>query len=137
MHIGFSASNYTDFSVLYEIIQWIWITENYAASMESACALTKNMEVSFSSSSASPKASSKASSSESTASSENCVTVSDTDVSVPPRKKTKLIDQDQLYWPGPVVLNNWMHILFIFLWKYGKFHKNTEDYKYYTEMSNI
>ena len=55
------------------------------------------MEVYFSSSSASPKASSKASSSESTASSENCVTVSDTDVSVPPRKKTKLIDQDQLY----------------------------------------
>ena len=46
----------------------------------------KNMEVSFSSNSAS----SKASSSESTASSVNCVTVSDTDVSVPARKKTKL-----------------------------------------------
>ena len=59
--------------------------ENYTKSMESACALTKNMEVSFSSSSAS----SKASSSESTASSINCVIVSDTDVSVPARKKTK------------------------------------------------
>ena len=35
-------------------------------------------------------ASSEASSSESTASSVNCVSVSDTDVSVPPRKKTKL-----------------------------------------------
>ena len=46
----------------------------------------KNMEVSFSSNSAS----SKASSSESTASSVNCVTVSDTEVSVPTRKKTKL-----------------------------------------------
>ena len=46
----------------------------------------KNMEVSFSS----DLASSKASSSESTASSVNCVTVSDTDVSVPARKKTKL-----------------------------------------------
>ena len=44
------------------------------------------MEVSFSSNSAP----SKASSSESTASSVNCVTVSDTDVSVPARKKTKL-----------------------------------------------
>ena len=53
--------------------------------MESVCALTKNMEVSFSSSSASRKASS----SESAASSVNCVTVSDTDVSVPARKKTK------------------------------------------------
>ena len=42
----------------------------------------KKMEVSFSSNSAS----SKASSSESTASSVNCVTVSDTDVSVPARK---------------------------------------------------
>ena len=46
----------------------------------------KYMEVSFSSS----LASRKASSSESTASSVNCVTVSDTDVSVPVRKKTKL-----------------------------------------------
>ena len=54
--------------------------------MESACALTKNMEVSFSSSSASRKGSSN----ESTASSVNYVTSSDTDVSVPARKKTKL-----------------------------------------------
>ena len=62
--------------------------KNYTKSTESACALTKNMEVFFSSNSAS----SKASSSESTAtcSSVNCVTVSDTDVSVPARKKTKL-----------------------------------------------
>ena len=52
-------------------------------SMESACALTKNTEVFFSSSSASRKACS----SESTASS---VTVRDTDVSIPARKKTKL-----------------------------------------------
>ena len=59
--------------------------KRYTKSTESVCALTKNMEVSFSSSSAS----SKASSSESTASSVNCVTVSDTDVSVPVRKKTK------------------------------------------------
>ena len=60
--------------------------ENYTKSTESTCAQTKNMEVSFSSSSAS----SKASSSESTGSSVNCVTVSDTDVSVPARKKTEL-----------------------------------------------
>ena len=53
--------------------------------MKSIRALTKNMEVFFSSSSAS----SKASSSESIASNVNCVTVSDTDVSVPARK-TKL-----------------------------------------------
>ena len=46
----------------------------------------QNMEVSFRSNSAS----SKASSSESTASIVNCVTVSDTDVSVPARRKTKL-----------------------------------------------
>ena len=59
------------------------ITENHIKSMESACALTKNMEVSFSSSSASRKACS----SESTVSS---VTVRDTDVSVPARKKTKV-----------------------------------------------
>ena len=44
--------------------------ENYIKSTESVCVLTKNMEVSFSSSSAS----SKASSSESTASSVNYVT---------------------------------------------------------------
>ena len=44
------------------------------------------MEVFFSSKSASSKASSNAS----TYSSINCVTVSDTDVSVPTRKKTKL-----------------------------------------------
>ena len=50
------------------------------------CALTKNMEVSFSISSASRKASS----SESISNSVNCVTVSHTDVSVPARKKTKL-----------------------------------------------
>ena len=56
------------------------MTKNYT---ESACSLT---EVSFSSNSAS----SKASSSESTATSVNCVTVSDTDVSVPARKKTNL-----------------------------------------------
>ena len=61
-------------------------TEDYTKSTESACALTKDMEVSFSNSSASRKACS----SESTASSVNCVTVSDTDVSVPARKKTKL-----------------------------------------------
>ena len=59
--------------------------ENYTKSKKSVCALTKNMEMSFSSSSAS----SKASSSESTASSVNCVTVSNTDVCVPARKKTK------------------------------------------------
>ena len=59
--------------------------ENYTKSKKSVCALTKNMEMSFSSSSAS----SKASSSESTASSVNCVTVSNTDVCVPVRKKTK------------------------------------------------
>ena len=59
------------------------IMENYTKSTESACALTKNMEVSFSSNSSS----SKASSSESVSSS---VTVSDTDVSVPARKNTKL-----------------------------------------------
>ena len=70
------------FFCIYEIIAII--TKNYTKSMESACSLT---EVSFSSSSAS----SKASSSESTASSVNCVTVSDTDVSVPTRKKTKLL----------------------------------------------
>ena len=79
------------------------------------------MEVYFSSSSASPKASSKASSSESTASSENCVTVSDTDVSVPPRKKTKLSTKS-------TIINSF---------SLRKFHKNTEDYKYYTEMSNV
>ena len=60
--------------------------QNYTKSTESACALTKNIEVFFSSSSASRKAYS----SESTVSSVNCVTVSDTDVSVPARKKTKL-----------------------------------------------
>ena len=54
----------------------------------------KNMEVSFSR----YLASSKASSSESTASSVNCVTVSDTDVSVPARRK-------QLNQPGPALLN--------------------------------
>ena len=43
-------------------------------------------------------ASNKASSSESIASSVNCVTVSDTEVSVPARKK-------QLNQPGPAVLN--------------------------------
>ena len=60
-------------------------TENYT---KSACALTKSMEVSFSSSSAS----SKASCSQSTASSVNCVTVSDTGVSAPKTKlSTKLI----------------------------------------------
>ena len=48
-----------------------------------------NMEVFFSSTCNS--ASSKASSSESTASSVNCVVVSDTDVSVPARKKTKFL----------------------------------------------
>ena len=73
--------------------------ENYTKSRESACAQTKNMEGSFSSSLASKKAlishsqplpnyeSRKASSSESTASSVNCVTVSD---SVLAKKKTKL-----------------------------------------------
>ena len=60
--------------------------ENYTKSIESACALTTHMEVSSSSSSASRKACS----SESTASSVNCVIVSDTDVSVPARKKIKL-----------------------------------------------
>ena len=59
---------------------------NYTKSRESARALTKNMEVFFSSSSASRKACS----SESTASSVNCVTVSDTDVSVPVKLSTKL-----------------------------------------------
>ena len=54
------------------------------------------MEVSFSSSSTS----SKGSSSESTANSVNCVTVSDTDVSLPPRMKA---DQDQLYYLKSVV----------------------------------
>ena len=63
---------------------YTYITENYTKSTESACALTKNMEC------LSVVVSSKASSSESTASSVNCVTVSDTDVSVPARKKTKL-----------------------------------------------
>ena len=55
--------------------------KNYTKSMGSVCALTKNMEVSFSSSSAS----SKASSSESTASSVHYVTVSDT-VYLPERR---------------------------------------------------
>ena len=54
----------------------------------------KNMEVSFSRYSASNKASSN----ESTASSVNSGTVSDTDVSVPARKK-------QVNQPGPAVLN--------------------------------
>ena len=54
------------------------IMENYNKSMESACT-DKNMKMSFSSNSAS----SKASSSESIASSVNCVTVSDSDLSVP------------------------------------------------------
>ena len=62
--------------------------------------LTKNMEVFFSSSSAS----SKFSSSESTASSVNCVTVSDTDVSVPARKKTETFNY--INQPGPAVLIN-------------------------------
>ena len=94
--------------------------------MESACSLT---EVSFSSSSAS----SKASSSESTASSVNCVTVSDTDVSVPTRKKTKLLTKStRTSW-----ICELMYILFNFLWKYGKSHKNTEHYKYYTEKSKV
>ena len=74
--------------------------------------------------------SSKDSSSESTASSVNCVTVSDTDVSVPPKRRLNF----QLNWPGPVVLNAFLHM---FLWKYRKCHKNTEDCKYYTEMSNV
>ena len=93
------ASNYTDVSVFirnYKLWILIHIMENYTKSMESLCALTKNMEMSFSSSSAF----SKASSSESTASCVNCVTVSDTDVSVPARKKTKLSTKstkDQLY----------------------------------------
>ena len=76
------------FPYLYEIITMnteYRIHIKYTKSTESACALTIHMEVSSSSSSASRKASS----SESTASSVNCVTVSDTDVSVPARKKTK------------------------------------------------
>ena len=52
--------------------------ENYTKSTKSACALTRNMEVFFSSKSAS----SEAYSNESTGSSINCVTVSDTNVSV-------------------------------------------------------
>ena len=56
--------------------------------MESICPQTKNMEVSCSSTCS--LASSKSSSSESTTTSVNCVTVSDTDVSVPARKKTDL-----------------------------------------------
>ena len=79
----YSASNYTNVSVF---IRNYCDEYGLCKSTESACVLTKNMEVFFSSSSAS----SKASSSESTASSVNCVTVSDTDVSVPARKKTKL-----------------------------------------------
>ena len=76
---------------------------NYTKSMESACALTKHMEVSFSSS-----PSSKASSSESTASGVKCVTVSDTDVSVPARKKTKhLTKLTRTSWISELV-----HILF-------------------------
>ena len=74
------------------------IMKNYTKSRESVCALTKHMEVSFSSNSAS----SKASSSESTGSSVNCVTVSDTDASVPARKKTKLNR------PGPAVMNTYV-----------------------------
>ena len=71
------------FPYLYEITTVNMDYENYTKSTESACALTKNMEFFFSSSSASRKASSSASS-------VNYVTVSDTDVSVPARKKTKL-----------------------------------------------
>ena len=70
------------------------------------------MEVSFSSSSAS----SKASSSESTASRLNCVTVSDTDISVPTRKKTKLSTES-------TIMNNWMYILFIFFENFIKILK--------------
>ena len=67
----------------------------YRKSTESACGLIKNMEVSFSSNSAS----SKASSSESTASSVNCVTLMS--VYLPERRLNF-----QLNRPGPAVLNN-------------------------------
>ena len=72
--------------------------KNYTKSMGSVCALTKNMEVSFSSSSAS----SKATSSESTASSVNCVTVSDTMSVYLPERRLNF----QLNRPAPAVLNN-------------------------------
>ena len=62
---------------------------DYTKCTKSACALTKSMEVSFTSSPGC-SASRNTCSSESTASSVNCVTASDTDVSVLARKKTKL-----------------------------------------------
>ena len=69
----------------------------------------KHMEVSFSSTCSS--ASRKTCSSEFTASSVKCVTVSDTDVSVPPRKKTELSTKlTRISWISELV-----HILLFFL----------------------
>ena len=86
--IIFSASNYMDFSVFIRIYYNGYGIQKITLKVWKVyiCALTKNMEVSFSSSSASRKASSN----ESISSSVNCVTVSDTDVSVPARKNTEL-----------------------------------------------
>ena len=80
------------------------------------------MEASFSSNSAS----SKASSSESITCSVNCVTVSDTDVSVPARKKTKLSTTLTRTVPEAYVI----HFC-------SKIRKNFPKIKYYTEMNNI
>ena len=111
------------FPYLYKII-WIimQIMENQTKSMKSACALSLWLKTwKCLSVAAQHLVKALVVSSESTASSVNCVTVSD---SVPARKKTKLsnlIDQDQLYWISECICYS----------KYGKSHKNTEDYKYY------